>query len=200
MTETKLPAGASDDGGRKLKFLFLSLSLDNMSNIERRMNNMLRNWGFGPEWGLAPTELPTLDWDLAEPLPARDAGTRPLMPSLDVLDNDRELCVFTELPGLKKDQINLEVQGNQLVINGRTDEQQTAEGARWRLRERSFGRFERRVALPASCDPEKIHAKFEDGLLKVHIAKHAQQQQKAVSIDWWLWYLDLFYDYHHGIL
>jgi HSP20 family molecular chaperone IbpA len=92
-------------------------------------------------------------------------------PLSDVHETDGALELRVELPGLKADDIQLALRGDTLVVSGeKADEFERGEGG-YRVSERRFGRFERSFLLPPDADRAKIEASFQDGVLKVTIAK-----------------------------
>ena len=106
-------------------------------------------------------------------------------PALDVFDEKDHFVVNVELPGLKKEEIDLSFQEGVLSISG--DRKHTVEnkdGQTFRS-ERYFGKFQRSVTLPASVDSAKISASYKDGILSVTLpkAEEAKPKQIAVNID-----------------
>ncbi|MFN8526213.1 MAG: Hsp20/alpha crystallin family protein [Chloroflexota bacterium] len=128
-------------------------------------------------------------WPLAGwPLMRRGAATTEMgpawMPRMDILEKDRELQYKVELPGLKKEEIQVTVDEGDLVIQGeRTTEADTKEGD-YRRVERSYGRFYRRSSLPANANADKIRASYKDGLLDVRVPLEGEPKPapKKVSI------------------
>jgi len=92
------------------------------------------------------------------------------IPSLETFERDGRLVVRTDLPGLAKEDVRVELVGDELVISGeRKREQEETRKGRY-YSERSYGSFERRVTLPEGCSPEGIEASFENGVLEVSVA------------------------------
>jgi len=106
-------------------------------------------------------------------------------PALDVFDEKDNFVVSVELPGLKKEEINLSFQDGVLSISGeRKQAVENKEGQTFRS-ERYFGKFQRSVTLPATVDAAKISASYKDGILSVTLpkAEEAKPKQIAVNID-----------------
>jgi HSP20 family protein len=118
--------------------------------------------------------------------PSRDSGLfSGWSPALDVFDDKDNLVVKVELPGLKKDQINLSLHDGVLTISGeRKLEHETKEKGTFRS-ERYFGKFQRSVTLPAAVDANKVNAAYKDGILTVELpkAEEAKPKQIAVSVS-----------------
>ncbi|POG64079.1 heat shock protein, Hsp20 family, partial [Rhizophagus irregularis DAOM 181602=DAOM 197198] len=116
---------------------------------------------------------------------ARRGGTRSgrgnntyFAPLIDVHENDKEFLVNAELPGLNKDQINIDVRDNALIISGETKKDQKYEKGKTLIQERSYGSFTRSISLPPNVKAEDITAKFEDGLLELKLPKSAPTGKK----------------------
>ena len=118
--------------------------------------------------------------------PSRDSGLfSGWTPALDVFDEKDNFVVNVELPGLKKEEINLSFQDGVLSISGeRKSAVENKDGQTFRS-ERYFGKFQRSVTLPAAVDSAKINASYKDGILSVTLpkAEEAKPKQIAVNID-----------------
>ena len=104
-------------------------------------------------------------------------------PALDVYQDKDQFTVVAELPGLKKEDIELSLHNGVLTISGeRKQEKKGEEGYR---NERFFGRFQRSVTLPATVDGNAVKATYQDGVLKVVLpkAEEAKPKQIEVSVD-----------------
>lgn len=86
-------------------------------------------------------------------------------PALDVLRRDGDVVIRAELPGVKLEDVDITVHEGVLTISGERREE--GGGGGYFVRERRYGAFSRSVALPAGVDEEKIHARYEDGVLEV---------------------------------
>lgn len=118
--------------------------------------------------------------------PSRDSGLfSGWSPALDVFDDKDNLAVKVELPGMKKDEINLTIHDGVLTVSGeRKKERATAENGTFRS-ERYFGKFQRSVTLPTAVDVGKVNAAYKDGVLTVTLpkAEEAKPKQIAVSVS-----------------
>jgi len=94
-----------------------------------------------------------------------------MVPAMDVRDCGDSICVCCELPGMRKEDVNVELRGNQLTISGKRDETTKNEGENWITQERRCGSFSRSVALPEGVRPENISTQFGDGLLELKVQK-----------------------------
>jgi HSP20 family protein len=103
-------------------------------------------------------------------------------PRVDILETDAELVLRADLPGLNKDQVDLEVSEGMLVMKGVKKEEKEEKGAEYRIVERTYGAFERAFALPSSVDTEHIRAEFTNGVLEVHLPKTEKAMGRRVQI------------------
>ncbi|KAL6073330.1 Hsp20/alpha crystallin family protein [Balamuthia mandrillaris] len=94
-------------------------------------------------------------------------------PTCDVVDTKDAMLVKCELVGVKKQDLELSVEEDTLVMRGEKRQEVTEEDGEGHtlLRERSYGRFERRFNLPRGVKPEAVEAVFKDGLLEVRLPK-----------------------------
>jgi len=108
----------------------------------------------------------------------------PWTPVVDVRETHDALEVVAELPGMRPDDVEVNVENNVLTIAGEK-KQEVTEGsaeAEYHPVERRGGRFERRFTLPRSVDAEKIGARFEHGLLTVTLPKAEAAKPRRVEI------------------
>lgn len=124
---------------------------------------------------------PTLPWAFTRRLTAPTEGAI-WAPSMDVYEKDGELIVKAELPGVKKEEITVELADGNLVIRGeRKAEHEVKEQDYYRM-ERSYGTFQRRVPLPFELKPEQIQAKYSDGVLEVHVPKPKEERPQPQKV------------------
>jgi len=103
-------------------------------------------------------------------------------PAVDVFEDKDKYVVKAELPGMKKEDIEVSLDGNTLTISGeRKHEEEKKEGETYRS-ERFFGRFQRSVTLPAAVQANKIEASYKDGMLTVTLPKSEEAKPKQIQI------------------
>ena len=110
-------------------------------------------------------------------------GRQQWIPAADVTEDQKEFVLTLELPGIKSDEVRLDLEGNQLAISGqkRTESQEGA-GARVRRIERGQRTFQRVFTLPDSVDTEHIEASLADGILTVRLPKTERSQPRQIQI------------------
>lgn len=104
-------------------------------------------------------------------------------PRLDVKETKDEIQVKADLPGMKKEDIEVSVDNGVLTISGERKSESDKEEGGWRRIERSYGSFQRSVALPRSADAAKVKADYKDGVLSVVLAKHEGSKPRTISIN-----------------
>ncbi len=103
-------------------------------------------------------------------------------PRVDVFERDGKLIVHADLPGLQQQDVRVNVESDVLTIAGERSHQHEHEKGGVYQCERSFGSFERRIALPEGVAPESVNASFENGVLEVTMPMPKQQASKGRSI------------------
>lgn len=93
------------------------------------------------------------------------------MPAIDVKRSGDDVTIHAELPGIKPEDVEIELTDNVLTIKGKRVVEEQEEGEDWLVRERSYGAFERSLTLPEGVDPASITASYHDGILEVHVPK-----------------------------
>ena len=104
-------------------------------------------------------------------------------PETDVIETEREIRVVVEMPGLKRDNIDIDVENNVLTIRGEKREERTeGEEGKYHIAERRWGTFARSFVLPRDVDSESIQARFEDGVLQVTIPKSERARRRRIEV------------------
>jgi len=103
-------------------------------------------------------------------------------PAVDLFEDKDHFTVKCELPGIKKVDIDISVEGNTLSICGeRKFEQEEKPGEAYHT-ERYYGRFQRTIALPQSVDAGKVDARYKDGILTISLPKTEEGRRKQIQI------------------
>ena len=101
-------------------------------------------------------------------------------PAADVIEGDDAFLVLVELPGLEREDVRLEVHGNELAVFGERQPPQNLVGAAFQVMERSYGCFSRRFELPVAIDAQTVVATMKSGLLQVRVPKRAQRSVNRI--------------------
>jgi len=103
-------------------------------------------------------------------------------PAVDVYEDKENLQVTAELPGLKKEDIEISLQDGYLTLGGERKHEEKRKDAEVYRSERWVGRFHRSISLPCSVDAEKIKATYNDGVLTVVLPKAEEAKPKQIPI------------------
>ena len=105
------------------------------------------------------------------------------VPSVDVSENDKEVRVSAELPGMDEKDINVTISDHLLKIEGEKKQEQEEEKEGIYRKESSYGTFRRVIDLPAEIDEDKAEAEFKKGILKIRLHKTSEAQANAKKIE-----------------
>jgi HSP20 family protein len=104
-------------------------------------------------------------------------------PQIEVFEREGDLVVHADLPGVKRDDVEVNVDNDVLTIRGeRRQEHRETEGG-YRRTERSYGTFFRQIPLPEGVDPEQVQASYQDGVLEVVVPSPRGEQQRRKRIE-----------------
>ena len=104
-------------------------------------------------------------------------------PTLDVHEDKDSFIVKVEVPGLKRDDINVSLQDGALVISGERKEEKINEGTEVHRQERFYGKFQRALTLPAPVAADKVKANYKDGVLIVTLPKAEEAKPKQIDVN-----------------
>lgn len=107
-----------------------------------------------------------------------------LQPKVDVAETDKVVEVTVELPGLDEKDVEVTLADGILTLKGEKKDERKEEGKGFYLAERSYGSFQRSIALPQGIDSEKVSAEFNKGVLTVKAPKlpEAQSNVKKIAV------------------
>jgi len=103
-------------------------------------------------------------------------------PAIDVVRDNGDLVVRADVPGLKPDEVKIEVEDNILTVSGEHEDTKEEKEADYLRRERRYGSFSRSVALPPGVDPKQIKATTGNGVVEVKIPLPKEPEKKRVEI------------------
>ena len=104
-------------------------------------------------------------------------------PQANLAETDDAYEITMELPGLKPDEVVVELKEGGLWISGEKKEEKEEQGKTFHRLERRTGKFQRVIPLAGSVDEEKVLAKFEDGVLNIHVPKSEEVKPKKIRIQ-----------------
>jgi HSP20 family protein len=132
-----------------------------LSQVERRMQQLFEE----------PFRLPFITEDMG------------WTPSVEVTDTDGSIDVTAELPGVSKEDVDVDLENNVLTIRGEKKQQKEEKEKEHYLFERYYGSFQRSFSLPAPVDESSVKAEFRNGVLKIHLDKAAQVKGTKITIS-----------------
>jgi HSP20 family protein len=153
-----------------------------MNYLTRWQRPELSNW---PSFGRLSNLREELDRLFDSPLAELARGTQLLSgwnPALDVYEDKDHLFVKIELPGMKREDINVSLHDGSLSISGERKNQSRSKDGEVYRSERFFGRFQRTVTLPAPVSGDKVTAQYKDGILTVTLPKTEESKPKQIDI------------------
>ena len=111
-----------------------------------------------------------------------DSEARAWAPPMDVIREDGELVMRADVPGIRPEEIDVEVQGDQLTVSGKHSEEHEVSDDHYMRRERRSGAFMRSLRLPDGCDASKIKAETHDGVLEIHIPVVEKPEPSKIAV------------------
>ena len=144
----------------------LPMMSDSWRNLRQELDNLFDRFADGFEsFSLEPVQR--LDRFLRQ----GGAGFAPL--AVDVSESDKSYTVTAEIPGVAEKDIDVSVQGEMLIIKGEKRQEKEEKSGRDTITERSYGAFQRMFNLPRDADGANIEARFQNGVLTVHVPRKA---------------------------
>ena len=139
--------------------------------MERRIDEFFRKpfSFFGPTW------FPRLS------MPEFEEMT----PSVDIFEEGHDVVLKAELPGMKKEEIEVKLTEDMITLSGEKKKEEKIEKKNYHRLERSYGSFVRSFRLPAEVQTDQVKAQFKDGILEIRIPKteEAKKKEKKVEIS-----------------
>jgi len=137
--------------------------LDGLNRIQSRINDLF-------------------DETFGRPRASSPATNGVWLPPVDVLESKDSFLIRAELPGMKKEDFNLEVKEGTLTLTGERKFEEPANGVEYHRVERVSGKFIRSFSLPQTVKSEEIKANYRDGILEVHVPKSDEAKPKQIAI------------------
>ena len=103
-------------------------------------------------------------------------------PVVDIYDKGGEVVIHAELPGMKKEDIDIRVENNVLTVRGKKERKEEVKEEGYFRAERSFGSFSRSFSLPTTVDVKKIAAEYKDGILTLSLPKAEEAKPRQIEV------------------
>lgn len=107
---------------------------------------------------------------------------RDFQPHVDILEHDTRFELKVTLPGLKKEEVNIELEDNVLTISGERKHETEEKNKKYHLVESRYGKFTRSFTLPRNVNREGINATMEDGILSISVEKSEEAVSRKINI------------------
>jgi len=112
-----------------------------------------------------------------------ELSTRTWAPPVDIFENENNIVLKAELPGVDPKDVEVRVEDNTLYLKGERKFEKETEEENYHRIERSYGSFARSFSLPSSIDAEKVGADYKDGLLTLTLPKREEAKPKTIKIN-----------------
>jgi HSP20 family protein len=103
-------------------------------------------------------------------------------PQVDIFENQNEIVLEAELPGMKPEDVDISIENNVLTIHGERKFEKKDENDNFHRVERSYGTFTRSFTLPPTVQSENANAEFENGVLRLTLAKREEAKPRRIEI------------------
>ena len=114
--------------------------------------------------------------------PLREGGSTWPSPAIDMYQTADEVIVKAALPGIKPNEVRINVTGDILTIKGESKHEEEKKNKSWQIREQRWGSFERSVMLPTGVIPDRAKADFENGILTITLPKSEEVKPKTITV------------------
>jgi HSP20 family protein len=106
----------------------------------------------------------------------------PSFPAVNIWADENSAMITAEIPGVNKDELDINVTGDTLTISGERHPNDLPEDPRYHRRERSFGKFSRNIQLPYTIDVNKVKANIKNGVLRVELPRIEAEKPKKIIV------------------
>jgi HSP20 family protein len=130
-------------------------------NLQSQVNRLFQDFGRGSD------ELLT-------------SGT--FVPPVDIYEDEQNITLKLEVPGINEKDINIQLENNTLTVRGERNFEKEEKEENFHRVERRYGSFARSFTLPNTVDPDNVEASYENGLLKIRLAKRAEAKPKQIKV------------------
>jgi HSP20 family protein len=104
-------------------------------------------------------------------------------PIIDIEEDKDKIIVKVEIPGMRKEDIQVAVHGNILTVSGERKQESELKDRTYHRIERAYGKFSRTITLPSEVDADEIKASYKDGLLKIDLPKPESIKPRQIDVE-----------------
>jgi HSP20 family protein len=136
-----------------------------------------------PQMGFDPfAELRRMQSEMNRLFGGYTAATARDFPPVNVWLGENSVVVTAELPGVTREDVDLNLQDDVLSLAGKREPKAQEENVSWQRRERAYGSFSRAIQLPFRVDPNKVQARFNNGVLEIELERLEADRPKKIEI------------------
>jgi len=106
-----------------------------------------------------------------------------ISPNVDIFERGNELVILVELPGVKKEEIELVISDDRLIVKGEIKKPEGVKEEDYILNERSYGSFTRSINLPSDIDKSSVKASFNNGILEISMLRKEEAKSREIKIQ-----------------
>ena len=133
-----------------------------LSNLQNRVNSLFQDYGRGQD------ELTT---------------TSSFVPAVDVYEDEHKVTLKLEIPGVNQEDLDIRLENNTLTVRGERKFEKEEKEENFHRIERRYGSFARSFTLPNTLDTENVQAAYDNGVLKLQLAKRAEAKPKQIKVN-----------------
>ena len=115
--------------------------------------------------------------------PEEALTTTSFAPPVDIYEDEHNITLKLEVPGIDEKDIDVRVEGNTLTVHGERKIEKEEKEENFRRVERQYGSFTRSFTRPSSVDPAQVSANYDKGVLKINLAKKAEAKPKQIKVN-----------------
>ena len=115
--------------------------------------------------------------------PEEALTTTSFAPPVDVYEDEHNIILKIEVPGIEEKDINVRIENNTLTVHGERKFEKEEKEENFRRVERQYGSFTRSFTLPTSVDPDQVSAHYDKGVLNINLAKRAETKPKQIKVN-----------------
>lgn len=145
-----------------IRYRDVPAGFESLQRLNRLLDEAFSGWPLGEQGGVI-----TSAW----------------LPPTDVFEDRETLKITMEIPGVRPEDVKLSLENNILTIRGEKRQEAEEKSERVHRYERSYGTFERTFVLPNSVDPDRIEARYENGLLVVNLPKAERARPREIPVS-----------------
>jgi HSP20 family protein len=112
----------------------------------------------------------------------RRIRTAPSYPAVNIWSDEENAFVTAEMPGIKSEDININIVDDTLTLSGNREPEKFDEGRRYHRRERGFGKFTRAIQLPFNVDVNHVEAVFDNGVLQISLPRAEADKPRKITV------------------